>query len=268
MADETKESLESKEAVVDKKITDADLDSASEEKAEIQEEIKEVKEELKEVEGEELSREEQLERTRLGRRLKRQEERLSNLDEKIDRILDNLERSPREREFIEKEEELPELVTTQDDVRKILRDEKKRETQGKQRYENDYEKSFRRAGGTDAKADINFYNEIANEAYENFNQVFTGNPTVDAELAYNKAKASLLAKKTASTKKEIKANVKGEKSEISTNLSVGSREESKRVASVELDEHAAAFVKSIGKDASWASEALRGDTPLNLVKHK
>ena len=268
MPEEKKESLESKESVASKGVTDKELDSASEKKVELEQEIKEVKEELKETEvevkepSEELT--EQQERSRLGRRLKRLEERLGQFDEKIDTVLSRFDQIPRDKTETPNWEEpigegLPEVVTTPQDVLKVLRADRKKEQDAQIKYEQFYAKKFR----SFSKDDPDNYDEVFKEMFDNFNEVRTGNPLIDAELNYAKAKAAVFAKKTANPKVP-KPNVKGEKSTVSTNLSVESRETSTPKKIPELDEYAKEFMQKVGMSEESVAEALKGETPIHL----
>ncbi len=245
---------ETKEAVTDKVVTDAELES----KTEIKEELSEKKDEIKETKKELEDADDHAERSRLGRRLKRQEEQLSNLESKMDAFftrMEGLQRQPATQDI--NEEEL-----TDEDLRKYNLARKK-EKQAEERYSQNYTSNFRKIG---IKDDADTMDDVWDEMYAHFNNVVTGDPSVDAEINYAKAKASLLTKKMATVKP--KANVKSERSATSTNLNVQTHQEVKEDKDVELDADAKEFVAKTGMKIESVREALKGEAPIHLQSRK
>ncbi len=245
---------ETKEAVTDKVVTDAELET----KTEIKEEVSEKKDEIKDTKKEIVDAEDQAERSRLGRRLKRQEEQLGNLESKMDAFFTRFE-SLQSNQAIQTQEADD---ITEEDVRKYrLLSKKERDAQEK--YSQEYTSSFRKIG---IKDDADEVDQVWDEMYKNFNDVRTGDPKLDAEMNYAKAKASVISKKFATVKP--KANVRGERSSVSTNLNVTTHQQESEEKDVELDEYAKEFVAKTGMKKESYTAALKGETPVHLVSKR
>ena len=194
------------------------------------------------------------ERSNLGRKVKKLEETLAEMNE----ALQELRGSRSATGTTTKTEDIPEYIATPDDVEKYLTARERRQLEEQKAYRGAYAKSFRKVGSEDP----DLYEEVFNEMFEHFNVVRTGNPEVDAELNYAKAKASVLAKKT--SKPNPKANVKGGKSEVSTNLSVESRADETPLADVQLDDFAKEFVAKTKMKTESVKDALKSESPIHL----
>ncbi len=272
MPEEQIKEPEVKETVTDK-VTDAQLDSASElftdEKVESKVEVKpEAKEEPIEVvkTKEQLDEEEEhRERSRLGRRLKSMEDKQAERErldeERWARIEAKLSQPTVTRETIV-EDDLPEIISTPEDVRKVNRYDKEKEMREYEKYALGYIKTAKVLGVEHPELHDEVMGLITGDGSP-FNQRQTGNPGVDAELNYSKAKAAVLSKKIAAPSKS-KPNVRSEPITSPTNLSVDSKSEPSLKAEVQLDDDAKEFIKRIGKDQSWATDALKGETPIHL----
>ena len=190
--------------------------------------------------------EEHKERSQLGRRVSTIERSMKEGFDEVLRRLDTV--TPKREEY---EETPPDVISTPQDVEKVLdiRERKKQEAYGK--YQNSYGGYFRKIGMED---DADLYPEVYKEMFENFNVIRTGRPDIDAELNYAKAKVAILAKRTANPKS--KPNVKGEKT-APTSLSMETRETETSSAEVPLDDFSKDFLRAAGKDTKWAREALK-----------
>lgn len=238
MTDEKKESHE------ESSVDNAQLDSA----------IPDT--EKKETKPETPEQQEQRERSNLGRKVKKLEETLLEMNE----VLQELRTQRQAANNPARENELPEYVSTPDDVERILSARERKQQQEREKYQSTYAKTFREVG----KEDPELYEEVFNEMFAHFNEVRTGDASVDAELNYARAKASVLAKKTAQPRP--KANVKGEKTAASTNLSVESKAEEGSVADIQLDDAAKEFIAKTGMKPESIKDALKGEVPIHLRK--
>jgi len=212
----------------------------------------EGKKESKPVEktAEQLAHEE---RSNLGRKVKKLEDTISELTD----IIQELRAS---RQTVNAPQaDMPEYISTPDDVERVLTARERKQKEEQARYQGAYAKTFRGLGKNESD-----YEEVFNEMFEHFNEVRTGDPEVDAELNYAKAKASLLSKKLAGPAKAPKANVKGSKTEVSTNLSVESRADDTPGADVQLDEFAKEFVAKTKMNNESVKDALKSETPIHL----
>lgn len=143
---------------------------------------------------------------------------------------------------------IPEYISTPADVEQILnaREQKQRDEQG--RYESAYKGQLMQFA-----AEEPLHQEIVNEMMANFNWKHTAQGNIDAELNYSKAKASLLSKKMATPKPNVKSE-----SGIATALGVsGQSAQTTPKAPVKLDPIAERFAKHMGMTDDQIRNALR-----------
>lgn len=123
-----------------------------------------------------------------------------------------------------------------------------RERTDQLKYESEYRKAEERVREKDAV----LHKEIHDEMFTNFNEVVTGNPQVDAELNYTKAKSSLMSKKLAVAEKRG-----GETRRMgATGLGIGSRTGEQGEQEVNLPDDAERYVKSRGLSAEFVKKAM------------
>ena len=244
--------------------TDADIESPYEETLEeekVEKKVEPKKEDIDEPED-------QSERSRLGRRVKRMEDNistfqstiLSKLDSIVDRQVPKYEAIQRESSTSSTMEDVPEYISTYDDLRKAYRKLKEEDINEQVGYEKGYFTKLNQLRNDNVDPD--FHQEIIDEMMKNFNVKHTGKPDFDADLNYTKAHSALLRKKVG----VIKPKVKGERSTSSTNLSVESRETSETEPEPQLDEFAKEFVSKVGMKTDKVKEALKSDRPLQSGK--
>lgn len=249
MTEESKESPETKETVTDK-VTDEALESALEQ-PEVSETEPEAK--LEPVVKKELPSDQE-ERTRLGRHLKRFEERLGRLeglDQKLDEVISRFDRPARNES---PSEEFPETISTAEDVRRIARDERMREERERLKDQEQYERKYMGTLRSFERDNPTLHPEIFKEMMTNFNIRRSNDPSLDAELNYTKAKSAILAKKISAS--SPKPNVKGGKDTAPTDLSIESRETSSTEKEIKLDPLAESFVRSTGMSEKSQREAI------------
>ena len=175
---------------------------------------------------------------------------MKGLESKIDELT-NLLRSQREqpRAVVPEDEEVPEILATPEDFEKYLSIRDKRAARERQGYEAGYGAKFLELGKDDPD-----YDEVEKEMLEKFNIRATGNPAVDAELNYLKAKNSLISKKTAAPAKP-KFTGKQEKA-TGTGTTMTSRNVSSSEKEPELDEYAKEYIKRTGMSSESVAAAL------------
>ncbi len=262
------------EAVTDKTVTDTDLSETWDQINKGEEQVVEPKVEpevvTKPLEEEPEEPTEHGERSKMGRRIKRTEDMLDRILTKLDSINYPQDRDTR-RGRNEVNEEIPEVVSTPEDVERVInaRDRKIQEEQG--RYEQGYISTLNkiRPKNLDVKEESEIHEatlDLMEKEWKVFGLRRSDYPNLDAELNYSKAKAAILSRKMASPK-PIKPNVKGERPVVSTNLSVSTGTDTSTSTGLPpLDEFAADFVKRTGMKEESVREALKGETPINLAK--
>ena len=243
--------------VTDKSVTEGS-DSALEDVFGVTGETEKKEETKVTVKKEEIEPEEQAERSRLGRRVKKLEDMLTDMGGKIDQLVSTPQRLTMQdsRNTFVEEDDFPEIISTREDFKKAYSAQKKNEEKERQNYETGYLRKLRELGGQNP----DLHKEVVDEMMANFNVRYSDNPDLDAKLNYAEAKAALFSKRTAPTR----PNVRGEKSQVSTNISVSTREEPSASAPLELDEHAKDFMRITGMKEDSAKEALKGETPMHL----
>jgi len=243
MEEEKIESPETKESVTTDVVTD-DLETAADEllgkvATEIEEVKAEVKEEIKtEVKTkEELELERHKEQSNLGRKVKKIEETLEGLSSKLDAYF--TQSSTRRTEVEEPIDD--EIITTRKDVRRVMQEEKQREvqtqTESARKYESVYVREIRKLSEEDEEMGDELLKELFKKESP-FNRYITGNPGADARINYAEASRATLKKRIA----KPKPNVKGEKSPVSTNITVTARESPESTGLPILDDFAREFV--------------------------
>ena len=255
------DSPESKAAV--KQPTDADLDSAYRdligggdvEKKPVVE--GEGKPQIQE--GQSPEPDEQLERTRLGRRVKKMEGTLDEIRNFM-QTLSGPASHPKPSEA--SGDEIPEFVSTPADVDKILDNRERRKIESQKTYETQYFKRLNTFSGEDP----DFHEQIVDEMVKNqrFNQILTGNPDIDARTNYAEAKAHLLSQKMS----KVRPNVRGGKPSVSTDLSISSHSDRSVPEDIQLDPVAAEFVKKVGMSKESVNKAFAGEMPVHLARSK
>jgi len=194
------------------------------------------------------------ERSALGRKVKGLELEIQRLTQ----ALQNQKLTPQQpasEPTSEDDNEMPEFVTTPEELRKALKvieREKTREVQG---YQIGYGQRFLEVGKDDP-----LYEEVETEMMANYNQKVTGNPAVDAELNYAKAKAAVLTKRLSTPppppkKEPAPLPGKGDKPQGS-GVTFSSRNAKSPTATPPIDEFAADFIRRTGMSEDSVREAL------------
>ncbi len=251
----SEESLESKETPPVEPVGDEELDSAAQTTEE--EVVKVEKKETKKIEPED--EEEHRERSKLGRKVKQLEDVIQQQNERMEMLMAKLE-TPASTNPYEDE------ILTEEDWKKY-RAIRKKETEEQTKYSQGYIRNFYAEGKKDREGNPELYDEVYNEMAVNFNIRYSNDPSMDAALNYAKAKAAVLAKKTASPK--LKPNLKGgDKPQASTNIDVKSRAAPEPSEEIELDDEAKEFVRKVGMKTESIREALKGEAPAHLSARK
>lgn len=143
------------------------------------------------------------ERSRLGRRLKSNEDSINEIKTLLQSLVAQKAPAPAPKSGIEP----PEVITTMDDLEAAMAYREQKKANDRAVYEQGYGGRFMEVGANDP-----FYKDVEAEMLQNFNTIVTGNPSVDAELNYRKAKEAVLLKKLGTAKEpEPKMPGRGEK---------------------------------------------------------
>ncbi len=251
---------------VTEKVTDAALSSAFDAMAE-EKKPEEVKVELPAKEVETIPKKEELDddvldqktRSWMGRKIAGMRDQIKQeLEEEFEQRMTQKLRSKEE----PKRDELPEIISTPDDVDRVIDARERRKSESQQKYEQSYIKTARAF----AKDNAEIHEDVWKEMMANHNVIRTGNPEVDAELNYLRAKTVVVGSRVGF--KQVKANVRSEVSDVPTSISTESRETSPPPPTITLDPDAKEFLRRIGKGEDWAAEALKGDTPIHLSSRR
>ena len=263
--------------VVTSTVTDADLDAAAEGKTtEKKDEEKEVKAEPKiqlEKTPEELAAEEEhKERSRLGRKVAKFEEELLEQRRHTNELMELL-RAQMTKKEPEESPNLPAYINTPEDLEKYLEHRETKKVKQHQDYHEGYAKTVFGFKSSETKPGDapEIHAEILKEMDANFRNIPTGNPNIDAEINYSKAKAAYYAKLSASKKVEREVPLKGGKEEVPTGLSGASRVVGKETVLPKLDSVAQEYVdylRSKGKKeeeiTTFIKQSLGGEPPAYI----
>lgn len=188
------------------------------------------------------------ERSQLGRKVKGIEDSVRTLTENLNAFLATQNR-PKE---VASDDEIPQYISTPDDLEKYNRAKAKKEQAMKQVYESNYVKMVRQIAGQDDDGDDVMKEVLSLESP--FNRYITGDPVVDARINYADAARAILKKKYVPAK--AKPNVKGEKSQVSTSLNITTTERPSEGAEVALDDFAKEFINQTKMKDESVKEAL------------
>lgn len=191
------------------------------------------------------------ERTALGRKVKGLELEIARLNQLL-----STQKAPASNPPQDNDEETPEFITTPDELEKYLAIREKRKQAEVQGYQMGYGQRFLEIGQDDP-----MYTEVEQEMMSNFNRRETGNPAIDAELNYHRARAAVLSKKLSTPppashpQAAPKIPGKGDKPQGS-GVTIASRNSKPASAPPPLDEFAADFIRRTGMREESVREAL------------
>lgn len=172
------------------------------------------------------------EASKLGRKVKGLYDRFDQIMARLDQI-----QQPARQEV--KEVDMPEVITSPEDVERVLSAREERAKQAKVSYERSYLKVIGELAGDNEE----LHEEIYTEMMKNHNVRHSDNPDMDARLNYERAKFSVATRKSDSDKpKRIKSD------KIPAQPAAGAaRSESKSVAMPKLDKEAQDYVNYLRK---------------------
>lgn len=176
------------------------------------------------------------ESSRLGRKVK-------GIEGTLQQILARLEQPQTKKE---PEVEVPDVITTPEDVEKVLQARESKTYQAKVQYEQNYLKQIDLLKA--AKGNEDLHDEIVTEMMQNHNNMYDiRNPSADARVNYAEAKAAVLAKKIANPSPKVaeRKNV-SEKSPVQPAASA-TRTAPKTFALPKLDDEAQSYVDYLRK---------------------
>ena len=132
------------------------------------------------------------ESSRLGRKVKRIEDTFAEAMAKIDSLTNVISQTsiakPVEPDL---DDEMPEIITTPEDVQKVIDIRDRQRTQAVQKENTIYHNQF----ATHRNEDPEMYDEVYQEMLKNHNVKHTGKPDIDADMNYLKAKNAVLSRK-------------------------------------------------------------------------
>ena len=246
-------------------VTHEDLDRAADEATteevveveEVAEEEEVVEEETTEEDFEEEEEEteeepavvaeptDNAERTKLGRKVARQEAQLSEIQSVLDRLANFMEDKGEVRGSIIVDDDDEDAFLTPENLPKYLeRENKKRETE-QSKYQKRYTSEFASIG----RSDENF-EDIWEIMLDKHNTIETGDPSADAKINFYKARATFLENN------RVTNPVKGKGSKTNTSVNLPNKMKGKTPVKVKLDAHAAEFVKKRGLSDEFVQKTL------------
>lgn len=246
---------EQNQPVAGKPVTDADLDSALNPKQDEVTDVGQPKEIPPHDAGIPLE-DEHSERSRLGRQVKK-------LKEQVDMLLSatQREREPAPSFTPPPAEDMPEFISTPEDVEKVLIAREKRSIHMRNAYTNAYVKQLERLG----EVNNELHEEVLKEMSENpnFNSMETKNPYIDARINYAEAKAAILAKKSALPVHNVSSDRAG--SFVPSGVSVTNRNQVIKTGdTIKLTPEAEEFRREMGMTDEEVRAALTG--PSRMIK--
>lgn len=188
------------------------------------------------------------ENSRLGRKVVRLEETITELSEQIRTFLNQSGGKVNNQVADD-----PEYISTADDVRRIMQREKQAEESKLTAYQTDYKRTLNTLGVDDPIREEVIAEMFSNNYNGPFNKVQTGFGNADARINFSDARAAVIAKKHATPT----PNVKGE-SGVPAGLGVsGQSAASATKTPIQLDPTAEKFAKTMGMTDEQVRNALR-----------
>lgn len=141
------------------------------------------------------------ESSRLGRKVKRMEDTFAEAMTKIEALTNAIGRSPIATPPVEQvpevDDEMPEIITTPEDVQKVIDIRDRQKSRDAQKEKTAYFGRFE----SHKSEDPDMYDEVYQEMLKNHNVKTTGKPDIDADINYLKAKNAILSNKLAKESK-------------------------------------------------------------------
>lgn len=190
-----------------------------------------------------ISPEENAERSRLGRRLSRQEQEISSMKDTLERLLSVMERKETSNAY-EEEIDPDEPLTLR--KQELLR---RKEQENSEFYKRDYIRTIHGMMDTGGEMHDSIVEELLTNVSIYPTHTNHSNPIKDASINYRLAEANILKKKVG-----IKPNVRGESTKgagLSTDVKSGSS-----TKKVQLDEYAQKAMKAWDLDDDFVQNSL------------
>ena len=273
MPEEVKPKAEAEEVpVVTTTVTDAELNAAAEGKTTEEKVVEELPKEepkpqpIEKTPEEVAAEEEHKERSRLGRKLAKVEEELLEQRKQTNELMELL-RTQLVPKPQEEKPNLPEYISTPQELDQYLEYREQEKFKKQQQYNQSYARNV--MGFKTNDPDI--HSEILKEMDANFRAIPTGDPILDAEINYSKAKAAYYAKLASTRKVEKEVPLRGGKEEVPTGLSGSSRVVIKESPLPKLDSVAQEYVdylrsKGMKEDDinKFVKTTLEGEAPAYI----
>jgi hypothetical protein len=196
------------------------------------------------------------ERSRLGRRVKRLEDNIDNALSEMRSMLAQRVTPP------------PPVEAPQDDVPvtrretwDVIREYESKKAEESQRYAKDYVRHLTSLGLDYSEEE---FNEIAKEHIEKFNIRHSNDPKSDAERNFRAAENAILRKKLQASRTTKPNPLPGNKPTAPLGGPPGAPPPAPAQAKTKLDDDASHFAKALGLSEDWIEDALKGEQPLYL----
>jgi len=198
-----------------------------------------------------LSPEEELEaqreRSRLGRQIKGLKDRKEQLKSEIEKMTKPLE--------------VPDVVTSADDVRRVRQADEEAAKKNQEKYEHDYIAMLEKLGSELGSDKADFHSEIVDSMLNDkrFNRKWTESGFGDARVNYAEAKAALVEKRSGTAESKLPKREKSDTSPVQPAAST-TRTATKVVTLPALDDATTEYVnylKKIGNTEEQIAEMLK-----------
>lgn len=180
------------EKKVDEVVPEVIPETPKEETPETTEQVEPEEKEEPENEADKLPHGES---SRLGRKVKRIEDTFAEAMSKIDALTAAIGKSSIVTPVPEVDDEMPEIITTSEDVQKVIDIRDRKKQMEAQREKDAYFGQF----ATHKSEEM--YDEVYQEMLKSHNVKVTGKPEIDADINFLKAKNAILSRKLAETAK-------------------------------------------------------------------
>lgn len=197
------------------------------------------------------------ERSRLGRRVKRLEDNIENAMNEMRSLLTQRMNPPTP----PMEPPVDDAPVTRKETWQVIQEYESKKQEAAQRYSKDYVRHLTSLGLDYSEEE---FNEIAKEHLEKFNIRHSDDPKADAERNFRAAENAILRKKLAGVAQHKPNPLPGNKPTAPLGGPPGNPPPAPAQAKTKLDDDAAHFAKALGLKDEWIEDALKGEQPVYL----
>lgn len=212
-------------------------------------------------------------KSRIGRRLSKFEQRFNETLNRLDEFMRNSQPNPvlqppvfQQSQVFQQptQEEIPEYVTTPAELEKYLQYRERVSAQADVAYQGNYRANLQVL----SRLNPDISQEVIDEMMAHFNVRHTGNPVVDSNLNFANAKASVLSKRLAQAKTAPEPGAFRSETGQATAVSSTTRVQPPKQDIPKLDEFAQDFIRRTGMSDESVKAALTGDTPVQFGRRR